>query len=50
MAYYPVIEEEVYGPLAKEAIQPLTSGAGFSSNAFVVHMHLDGLQPILILK
>ena len=49
-AHHPVIQKEVDELLAKGAIEPSSSGAGFYSSMFVVPKHTGGLHPILSLK
>ena len=49
-AHHPVIQKEVDEPLAKGAIEPSSSGAGFYSSMFVVPKLTGGLHPILNLK
>ena len=49
-AHHPVIQKEVDELLAKGAIEPSSSGAGFYSSMFVVPKHTGGLCPILNLK
>ena len=49
-AHHPVIQKEVDELLAKGAIEPSSSGAGFKSSMFVVPKHTGGLHPILNLK
>ena len=49
-AHHPVIQKEVDELLAKGAIEPSSSGAGFYSSMFVVPKHTQGLHPILNLK
>ena len=41
-AYYPVIQTEVNDPLPKDTIEPLSGGAGFYWNMFVVPKHTGG--------
>ena len=43
MAHHPVIQKEVEELLAREATEPLTHGADFYSNVFVVPKHLGSL-------
>ena len=49
-AHHPVIQKEVNELLAKGAIEPSSSGAGFYSSMFMVPKHTGGLHPILNLK
>ena len=49
-AHHPVIQKDVDELLAKGAIEPSSSGAGFYSSMFVVPKHAGGLYPILNLK
>ena len=49
-AHHPVIQKEVDELLAKGAIEPSSSGAGFYSIMFVVSKCTGGLHPILNLK
>ena len=49
-AHHPVIRKEVDELLAKGAIEPSSSGAGFYSSMFVVPKCTGGLRPILNLK
>ena len=49
-ALHPVIQREGEEFLAKGAIEPSSSGAGFYFSMFVVPKHTGGLQPILNLK
>ena len=46
MAKHPIIQKEFDDLLAKGATEPLTGGAGFYSNVFVVTKWTGGLQPI----
>ena len=48
--HHPITQEEVDELLAKGATEPLTGGAGFQSNAFVVPRCTGDLWPILNLK
>ena len=48
--HHPVIQKEVDELLAKGAIEPSSSGAGFYSSMFMVPNHTGGLHPILNLK
>ena len=50
VAHHPVIHKEVDELLAKGAIEPSSSGAGFYSSMFVVPKCTGGLHPILNLK
>ena len=49
-AHHPVIQKEVDELLAKGAIEPSSSGAGFYSSVFVVPKHTGSLCPILNVK
>ena len=48
-AHHPIILK-VVRLLTKGAVEPLSGGAGFYSNVFVVPKHVGGLWPILNLK
>ena len=48
--HHPIIQKEMDELLAKEVIEPSSSGAVFHSNVFVVPKHTGGLWPILNLK
>ena len=47
---HPIIGKEVDELLAKGVTAPITGGAGFYSNVFVVPRHMCGLQPIFNLR
>ena len=47
MSHHPVIKKEVYELLVEGSFEPLTSGASFHMNVFVVPKCTGGLQPIL---
>ena len=49
-AHHPVIQKKVDKLLAKGAIEPSSSGAGFYSSMLVVSKHTEGLCAILNLK
>ena len=50
VSYHAIIQNKWMSLLVKGAVEPLTGGAGFYSNGFVVPKHTGGLQPILNLK
>ena len=50
MAHHYIIQKEVDELLAKGANGPLTGGAGFYSNVFVVPKCTGGIQSIISLK